>query len=87
MRTLSSILAWKTPWTEEPYRLQSTGVTESDTATAHAHGWGCISPSPGPALRARCHGQLGGQVTRGAPSHPLFSYRDDSAWGGICRLN
>ena len=25
MATLSSILAWKTPWTEEPDRLQSTG--------------------------------------------------------------
>jgi len=25
MATLSSILAWKIPWTEEPARLQSTG--------------------------------------------------------------
>ena len=25
MATLSSILAWKIPWTEEPGRLQSTG--------------------------------------------------------------
>ena len=25
MATLSSILAWKTPWTEEPGRLQSMG--------------------------------------------------------------
>ena len=25
METHSSILAWKTPWTEEPGRLQSTG--------------------------------------------------------------
>ena len=25
MATLSSILAWRTPWTEEPGRLQSTG--------------------------------------------------------------
>ena len=25
------ILAWKTPWTEEPGRLQSTGSQESDT--------------------------------------------------------
>ena len=25
MATHSSILAWKTPWTEEPGRLQSTG--------------------------------------------------------------
>ena len=30
MATLSSTLAWKIPWTEEPGRLQSMGVTESD---------------------------------------------------------
>ena len=27
----SSTLAWKIPWTEEPGRLQSHGVAESDT--------------------------------------------------------
>ena len=27
----SSILAWKIPWTEEPSRLQSTGLQELDT--------------------------------------------------------
>ena len=27
----SSILAWKIPWTGGPYRLQSTGLQESDT--------------------------------------------------------
>ena len=27
----SSVLAWKIPWTEEPDRLQSTGLQESDT--------------------------------------------------------
>ena len=31
MATHSSILAWKTPWTEEPDRLQSMGSQESDT--------------------------------------------------------
>ena len=31
MTTHSSILAWTTPWTEEPGRLQSTGSQESDT--------------------------------------------------------
>ena len=29
MATHSSILAWKIPWTEEPGRLQSMGVTKS----------------------------------------------------------
>ena len=31
MATHSSILAWRIPWTEEPDRLQSTGLQESDT--------------------------------------------------------
>ena len=31
MTTPSSILAWRTPWTEETGRLQSMGLQESDT--------------------------------------------------------
>ena len=31
MATHSSILAWKSPWTEEPGGLQSMGRKESDT--------------------------------------------------------
>ena len=31
MATHSSVLAWETPWTEEPGGLQSTGSQESDT--------------------------------------------------------
>ena len=31
MATLSSILAWRIPWSEEPIRLQSMGSQESDT--------------------------------------------------------
>ena len=30
MATQSSILAWRIPWTEEPGRLQSMGLQESD---------------------------------------------------------
>ena len=30
MATLSSTLAWKIPWMEEPGRLQSMGLLESD---------------------------------------------------------
>ena len=30
MTTLSIILAWRIPWTEEPDGLQSTGSKESD---------------------------------------------------------
>ena len=36
MVTHSSTLAWRTPWTEEPGGLQSTGLKESDT-TARLH--------------------------------------------------
>ena len=31
MATHSSILAWEIPWAEEPGRLQSMGLQESDT--------------------------------------------------------
>ena len=31
MTTHSSILAWRIPWTEDPGRLQSLGLQESDT--------------------------------------------------------
>ena len=30
MATHSSILAWRIPWTEEPGRIQSMGLQESD---------------------------------------------------------
>ena len=33
MATHSSILAWRIPWTEEPGRLQSMGLQESDTTS------------------------------------------------------
>ena len=36
MATHSSIVAWKTPWTEKPGGLQSMGRKESDM-TEHAH--------------------------------------------------
>ena len=31
MATCSSILAWEIPWTEEPGRLQSMGVSKNQT--------------------------------------------------------
>ena len=34
MEILSSILAWRIPWTEEPGRLQSTGRKGLDTTEA-----------------------------------------------------
>ena len=50
MATHSSILAWETPWTEEPGRLQSTGlhrVRHDQSSLAHMHAWvlwGEVSP-------------------------------------------
>ena len=47
MATLSSTLAWKTPWTEEPGRLWSTGWQESDvTEQQQGRGWGERGDSP-----------------------------------------
>ena len=41
MATHSSILAWRTPWTEEPGGLQSIGSQESDkTERLNHHQWG-----------------------------------------------
>ena len=36
MATHFSILAWKTPWTEEPGGLQSMGSQKLDTAEPHS---------------------------------------------------
>ena len=37
MATHSSILAWRTPWTEEPEELQVHGVTKSRTQLSDSH--------------------------------------------------
>ena len=37
MATLSSILAWRVPWTEEPGRLQSMDCKGSDTTEQLTH--------------------------------------------------
>ena len=36
MATHSSLLVWRIPWTEEPGRLQSMGLTQCTTECAHA---------------------------------------------------
>ena len=41
MATRSSILAWETPWTEEPGRLQSVRVAKSWTQLSE-HARACI---------------------------------------------
>ena len=37
MATHSHILAWRIPWTEEPGRLQSTGMQKSSTQLSKSH--------------------------------------------------
>ena len=37
MATHSSILAWEIPWTEDPDRVQSMGLQESDTTQQLNH--------------------------------------------------
>ena len=63
----SSTLAWKTPWTEEPGRLQSMGSLESDTTERlHFHfSLSCIGEGDGNPLQCSC----------------LENPRDGGAWG------
>ena len=42
MATHSSIVAWRTPWTEEPGRLQSLGLQKVGMSMhAHTYGFMC----------------------------------------------
>ena len=56
MATHSSILAWKTPWAEEPGGLQSMGREESDTTERlHFHfSLSCIGERNGNPLQGSC---------------------------------
>ena len=52
----SSTFAWKIPWTEEPGRLQSMGLLESDTTEQlHFHfSLSCIGEGNGKPLQCSC---------------------------------
>ena len=50
MATLSSILAWKMPWTEEPGRLQSMG---SPDTTERLHNLEIACPVPSSLLHPK----------------------------------
>ena len=55
MATLSSVLAWRIPGTEEPGGLPSMGVTESDTTSdlaAAAAAW-CVMVPISPRMRLK----------------------------------
>ena len=56
MATNSSTLAWKIPWVEEPGRLQSMGLLESDTTKGlHFHfSLSCIREGNGNTLQCSC---------------------------------
>ena len=53
---ITSTLAWKIPWTEEPGRLQSTGSKKSDTTERlHFHlSLSCIGEGNGNPLQCSC---------------------------------
>ena len=65
----SSTLAWKIPWTEEPGRLQSMGLLESDmTERLHFHfSLSCIGEGNGNPLQCSC----------------LENPRDGGAWAAV----
>ena len=50
----SSTFAWKTPWTEEPGRLQSMGLLESDTTEQLHFSLSCIGEGNGNPLQCSC---------------------------------
>ena len=56
MAPYSSTLAWKIPWVEEPGKLQSTGLEESDmTEQLHFHfPLSCIGEGNGNPLQHSC---------------------------------
>ena len=56
MATHSCTFAWKIPWTEEPGRLQSMGLLESDTTERlHFHfSLSCIGEGNGNPLQCSC---------------------------------
>ena len=73
MATHSSTLAWKIPWAEEPGRLQSMGLLESDmTERLHFHfslsciGEGNGNPSSVLAWRIRGMEEPGGLPSVGS---------------------
>ena len=68
MAPQSSTLAWKIPWTEEPGRLQSMGLLESDTTERlhfHALEKEMATHSSALAWRISGMGEPGGLLSMG----------------------
>ena len=56
MATHSSILAWRSPWTEEPGELQSMGLQRvRHTFYTHTHTHICVYSHPPTLLRKNFH--------------------------------
>ena len=74
MATLSSILVWKIPWTEEPQAIVH-GVTKSRTQLsdwAHMHAWKLctpVTPLPPPSILARDTPRTGHQDSWHGPKN------------------
>ena len=66
----SSTLAWKTPWAEEPGRLQSMGSEESDrTERLHFHfSLSCSGEGNGNPFQCSCWRIPGTEEPGGLPS-------------------
>ena len=79
----SSTLAWKIPWTEEPGRLQSMALLESDTTEQlHFHfSLSCIGEGNGNPLQYSCLENPGMGKPGGLPS--MGSHRVGHDWSGL----
>ena len=83
MATHSSTLGWKIPWTEEPGRLQSMGLKESDsTKRLHFHFLlSCTGEGNGNLLQYFCLENHKGQELGGLPS--MGSHRVGHDWSNL----
>ena len=84
MATHFSILAWKSPWTEEPGGLQSMGL--HDWACVHEGGGRRVGINTVVELKKRKENEIG-RKTRSCPkdlfSIPVFKRLGGVGWGGM----
>ena len=73
MTTVSSILAWETPWTEELGRLQSMGLRKSEILRSHEQG---------PSLVSNYHQVASLSEKTGTKQHVQYTISHVKAAGG-----
>ena len=73
MTTVSSILAWETPWTEELGRLQSMGLQKSEILCSHEQG---------PSLVSNYHQVASLSEKTGTKQHVQYTISHVKAAGG-----